>query len=216
MENERPLKRPRTSTHDVFHDPVPVFQDYNMIVSMEGRVVRRGNTVLATSSIQTQPALGVWENVEAWEPVDDNEYALDPDGEWYDEALEADVMLLPVPKVKNKRSKRSVRSSAHSPLFLLADRQNQPQKRPHVVWMENHCQSYLDEIVRSAGRGDFRSEACPDCKARGRETPNMPEFRCEDYFIPDLVCQSCCVKRHRLQPLHWIQVLYFSCLFLHG
>ena len=33
----------------------------------------------------------------------------------------------------------------------------------------------------------------------------MPEFRCLDCFLPDLVCSSCCVKRHRRQPLHRIE-----------
>jgi hypothetical protein len=45
-----------------------------------------------------------------WEPEDNLEYALDPDGDWYDEAVEADVMeeTGPITKQKKQRSKVSV------------------------------------------------------------------------------------------------------------
>ena len=33
-----------------------------------------------------------------------------------------------------------------------------------------------------------------------------PDFRCLDCGVPDLVCAECCVNRHRLHPLHEIQV----------
>ena len=91
------------------------------------------------------------------------------------------------------------------------------QKRPHVVWKELHRQSYLEEIIRLAGRGDFQSaKDCPDCLAR-RAMPCVPEYRCLECLIPDLVCLSCCVKRHRCHPLHRISVrVYLHTCFINN
>lgn len=81
------------------------------------------------------------------------------------------------------------------------------QRRPHVVWKEQYRQSYLEEECRWEGRGDFmHSTACPDCMARRLVQPNKAEYRCRDCLLPDLLCQACCVKRHRLHPFHRIQV----------
>ena len=81
------------------------------------------------------------------------------------------------------------------------------QKRPHLVWKERHRTDYLDEFIRWEGRGDFRWErACPDCYARGVALPGAPDHRCSDCCLPDLVCASCCVRRHRCLPFHRIEV----------
>ncbi|PBK63848.1 hypothetical protein ARMSODRAFT_990134 [Armillaria solidipes] len=56
---------------------------------------------------------------------------------------------------------------------------------------ERYRSEYLDEICRHEGRGDYRVQ--------------MPEYRCIDCFIDDLVCKECCRRRHRLEPLHRIQ-----------
>ena len=76
--------------------------------------------------------------------------------------------------------------------------------------MELHRQTYLDEMVRWAGRGDAGStDKCPDCLARSSPIVGAPEYRCEYCFLPDLTCATCCVKRHRGLPLHWIEVRFF-------
>lgn len=108
--DDRPAKKPRTSRPEVYRDAVPVFQDFDTVLSTEASVSRRGNLIQATRppARTTEPVLGVWETVVNWEPVDDPEYALDPDGEWYDEALEADVMAEKPVKPKAKRSMTSV------------------------------------------------------------------------------------------------------------
>ncbi len=55
-----------------------------------------------------------WITATSWEPLDDPELALDPDGEWYDEVVSGDVMQpndnipqVPLPK-KQKKSEVSV------------------------------------------------------------------------------------------------------------
>ncbi|KAF9470104.1 hypothetical protein BDN70DRAFT_821745, partial [Pholiota conissans] len=72
--------------------------------------------------------------------------------------------------------------------------------------MNLHRQTYVEEIVRWAGRGDFLNmKGCPDCAARGATAPGEPEYRCEECFPPDLVCAPCCVRRHRYHPFHKIE-----------
>lgn len=83
------------------------------------------------------------------------------------------------------------------------------KKRPHVVWKELHRQHYLEEFMRWEGRGEFISDQCLDCKARRVDSPGRAIYRCTECFIPDLVCQSCCVKRHRTNPFHRIEVGLF-------
>jgi len=79
------------------------------------------------------------------------------------------------------------------------------------VWKELHRQQYLEEIIRWEGRGDFRgAKQCSDCLARHSSTPGPSEYRCRECFLADLVCQSCCVKRHRTNPLHRIEVCLSS------
>jgi len=85
------------------------------------------------------------------------------------------------------------------------------QRRPHVVWMEQYREVYLLEMMRWSGRGDFRTaKHCPDCLARQVEAPGEPRFRCLECALPDLVCNLCCLRRHKLHPFHWVQVSLLS------
>jgi hypothetical protein len=73
--------------------------------------------------------------------------------------------------------------------------------------MEQYRTIYLDEILRHEGRGDYiHQEICPDCFSLNEETPGGAEYRCKDCFLRDLVCQACCVRRHRVNPFHRIEV----------
>jgi len=72
---------------------------------------------------------------------------------------------------------------------------------------------YLEEIIHWDGRGDFcKTVACLDCLARRSTSPQAPEYCCCKCFLPDLVCQSCCVKWHRTHPLHNIEASPFQLL----
>ncbi|KAF9521458.1 hypothetical protein CPB83DRAFT_778711, partial [Crepidotus variabilis] len=69
-----------------------------------------------------------------------------------------------------------------------------------------HRTSYLDELIRGDGRADFmRATQCGDCIARKSDAPGVGEYRCQECFLPDLICKSCCIRRHRQQPLHRIE-----------
>ncbi|PPQ77567.1 hypothetical protein CVT26_006159 [Gymnopilus dilepis] len=128
----------------------------------------------------------------SWAPPDDESYALDPDGAWYDEILTQEVLtesITPTQPPKKEKKKKS-----------------QVSRRPHVIWKKIHRSTYLDEILRISGRADFQgSPACPDCLTRKNPSPGVPEYRCNECFLPDLTCKACCVKRHRTNPLHRIQ-----------
>lgn len=113
VSSTKPSKRPRLAPGTAYHDPVISTGDFTIIQSREGRLRKIGNdTLTAALPRTTEHAAGAWEEVEEWVTPDDPEFALDPNGAWYEEALEADVMTetsLPVPKKKKyKRSRVSV------------------------------------------------------------------------------------------------------------
>ncbi|KAL0567412.1 hypothetical protein V5O48_014573 [Marasmius crinis-equi] len=132
-----------------------------------------------------------WTFGHQWKPADNRAFALDEDGEMYDWELSRDPYdsqpesrANPV-KRKKKRSKRS--------------------RRPGIWWEEHYRAKYLDELIRNDGRGDFGLSACVDCQAKGVEKAEAGIYRCKQCFLGDLTCQNCCVRRHRLNPLHRIQ-----------
>lgn len=73
---------------------------------------------IVRTTIEASPS--AWSNLQLWEPLDDQNYALDPaDGGWYDESLEGEVMDPPRPpqistKRIYKRSKVSVSQIQHT------------------------------------------------------------------------------------------------------
>jgi len=70
---------------------------------------------------------------------------------------------------------------------------------------------YLDEILRLDGRAEFRhATICPDCITHSAASPGSAELRCVECLTPDLTCIPCCIRRHRMQPLHRVEVLYFA------
>ena len=75
------------------------------------------------------------------------------------------------------------------------------------MWKENHRSAFLNEMIRTAGRGDFRKDShCPDCISRDVDPPGQPVYRCKECFIPDLACKSCCIRRHENLPFHRVEV----------
>ncbi|KAF9036137.1 hypothetical protein BJ165DRAFT_1417138 [Panaeolus papilionaceus] len=73
---------------------------------------------------------------------------------------------------------------------------------------ENNRSSYLDELCRQAGRGEFmKASNCPDCVASCVKESRPALYRCcSECLIPDLTCCECCVRRHRKLPLHRIEM----------
>ncbi len=93
-----------------YHDRIPLENDFEVI---KARTASSGpNRMPIETATTILPS--TWTFGSSWAPEDDPEYALDPDGEWYDEVLEADVgdvleeAEVEEPKKKKKRSEVSV------------------------------------------------------------------------------------------------------------
>lgn len=112
-----PVKRARLnpgSHRDLL--PLPHDAHSNPVQSVEPKLTRKGGIIRHGQAVRTaiEAPSSTWANLRQWGPVDDCSYALDPgDGEWYDEALEQDVMDVPrpptvLPQKKYRRSRVSV------------------------------------------------------------------------------------------------------------
>lgn len=99
--------------------PLPSELSSQSVEAREVRLVRVGGaqTVVQALPIRTThlEQTSSWANLQTWEPIDDRNYALDPEnGEWYDEAVDQDVTeeprrpIIPTRK-KYARSKVAVR-----------------------------------------------------------------------------------------------------------
>lgn len=89
--------------------------------------------------------------------------------------------------------------------------------KPLKQWTNDCRDEYLDEFIRSEGRGNFTQEHCPSCKQAGSSNTflgifdpepelGIPTMRCKDCFGSELVCKGCCVRDHLHNPLHMIEV----------
>ncbi|KAJ7238457.1 hypothetical protein C8J57DRAFT_1439079 [Mycena rebaudengoi] len=70
------------------------------------------------------------------------------------------------------------------------------------MWVEDHRQEYLEETLRSEGRGDpCNYEKCVRC---GKPDPT---FRCEGQLCygPGMSCKSCIIASHAALPTHWVE-----------
>ncbi|KAF8069293.1 hypothetical protein FPV67DRAFT_1415377 [Lyophyllum atratum] len=155
------LKRKRPDlSKAAYHDRVVLEDDFEIIHSRDAQSRRVGNSSRVVES-QRSPQRGrtSWLVGSRWEPEDDMELALDPNGDWYDEALDAPVMEDPPTHKVQPKKKKHARSQPH----------------------------------------------CVDCVARKTLNPADAEVRCMDCFGADLICPSCCCKRHRRAPFHRVE-----------
>jgi hypothetical protein len=121
MAQSRPSKRARVG--EVFHDIVPLPEDYSIVHARDGRLKRVGNSVRTAPTNRTahHESNNTWSTTESWTPFDDPEFALDPNGDSYNEVLNQEVMEeptkgLPAPKQRT-RSAVSVRYFNFNDLF---------------------------------------------------------------------------------------------------
>jgi len=95
-----------------YHDIIPV-NDYDTVFERQEVRRRVGTSVLSTTT-STRTATDSWNSTTAWAPPDDPHYALDPDGNLYDEALEAEVMEETLVTSKKGKGKSKVSVSVIS------------------------------------------------------------------------------------------------------
>ncbi|KAL0567115.1 hypothetical protein V5O48_014873 [Marasmius crinis-equi] len=158
-------------------------RDYGSGFVRTARYSRSTGRSLGTGTRSPQKGRVTFDVERVWEPDDSRGFSLDDDYNMYDTAL----MQEPFEVVHTRKKKRSRRS-----------------RRPGIWWMEHYRDKYLDELLRAEGRGDFAFDGCLDCIARKGDV-EKGAFRCKDCFQGDLKCQQCCLRRHRLDPLHRIE-----------
>ena len=215
MAQNRPAKRQRVGVGGAHRDPVPFADDFTTVHAREGRLARVGRDSLSvpTARLAQREADETWNSAPSWLPADDPQYAVDPDGEWYDEVLDGNIMEdlnvhLRILQLQPKGKSGFAVGCRYGHAFCaLGFNLISLQRRPHVFWKNVHRQAYLEEMIRWAGRADFMgSKDCPDCILRQKPVSGSPQYRCRECFLPDLTCQLCCVKRHRAHPLHRVEV----------
>jgi len=96
----RPHKRPRPS-HSSYHDAVPLDHDYEMVYARENPTTLRSQPAERVPQLATD----AWAGMSTWAPPDDSMFALDPDGSWYDVAVESHVMEDITPQASRKKKK---------------------------------------------------------------------------------------------------------------
>ncbi|KAK0467694.1 uncharacterized protein EV420DRAFT_1616586 [Desarmillaria tabescens] len=136
-----------------------------------------------TSSSESKPLHGKagWTLGSMWNPPDDSELSLDVDGSSYEDQMNAEVF--------------------ESTIF-------------HDTMEPQKAMRSKVSVTRHDGRGDaHQSLKCPNCIARNveEEVQGEPEVWCKDCFLSDLVCTSCCVRRHRQNPFHRIEKVVKTC-----
>lgn len=110
----RALKRRRTEGTKAYHDRIELPDDFEVVHSRETLVRQRTGLPVDTPR-SPQKGRTTWTSGDSWAPEENLEFALDPDGEWYDEQVEAPVAeaIKVRPKLKTKKSKVSVSPSVY-------------------------------------------------------------------------------------------------------
>jgi len=87
-------KKLRLSQPASYHDSIPsIHKVYHDVHMREGRLLNVGGAVIPAPVLKVvQRSEDTWKSTDSWKPVDDPEFALDPDGSWYDETVEQSVM----------------------------------------------------------------------------------------------------------------------------
>ncbi|KAF8222793.1 hypothetical protein L208DRAFT_1320518 [Tricholoma matsutake] len=132
------------------HNWVDLSDDFKVVHTREVRVVKNGRLPHETPC-SPQKGHTTWTTCVSWAPEDNPEFALNPDGNWYDVELNAPITdttaFQDAPSAGKIKKKKTMCS-----------------KRPHAFWKENYHSLYLDEMLRWEGRGDLHRETkCCDC-----------------------------------------------------
>ena len=94
MAHNQPAKCQRVRVGRADHDPIPFTNEFSAVHACEARVICIGRELLSVPTKQLIQCEDdeMWHSALSWLPINDPQYALDPDGEWYDEVLEGRVM----------------------------------------------------------------------------------------------------------------------------
>lgn len=111
MSQPRPTKRARVGAYHQasYHDTIPMFDDFSIIHSSEGGLRNVGGSSRPTRVERSSNVdVSDWQNSTSWSPPDDENYALDPDGQQFNNVVQAEIMAVEPPPMKKQKKKRSV------------------------------------------------------------------------------------------------------------
>ena len=154
----RPVKQARVG--EAHRDLIPFRDDFSIVHAQEGQLLRVGNNFLTAPAecVPQHEADSAFDSASDWLPIDNPQFALDPDGTWYDEAVTGDVMDQDsgyerenAPSTTKKKKYIQSRVSVCLALFHVGIGSDLTQRRPHVIWRDVHRQTYLEEVIRWAG-----------------------------------------------------------------
>ncbi|KAK7041916.1 hypothetical protein VNI00_008897 [Paramarasmius palmivorus] len=189
----------RRNTGRVYRDRVQDDFDIDIIPAREEKVQGDGRRVVVDYS----PGKGrsQWNRASEWEDDQWQDFALDSSNDLYDAVLHGEIFEEVASGATNAQASNQGKKRK---------RKTMRAKRPNVYW-KTHCRdNFLAELLRAKGRGDFQAQnECPDC--RGQDTTLVEEkdrqarYRCIDCFGAEIVCKTCCKRRHRRVPFHRIE-----------
>lgn len=109
--SERASKRRRAHFGGTYHDRIPIEDDYETVQAQTASRTAFNHTAAVDLGNFSVPS--PWTVGSSWAPEERDDFCLDPNNEWYDEAVEADIgdvmEEIVTPKAKKKRSQASVR-----------------------------------------------------------------------------------------------------------
>ncbi|PPQ97624.1 hypothetical protein CVT26_002547 [Gymnopilus dilepis] len=201
----RPSKRTRISTTRIPVVPQSSTSDNNASLQTHRTMYREEGLQPSTGrTYRLQPNLVT---PDSYLPVDDSEFGLDPDGLLNEAACGADFADVERKKTTDLQS-TDAKKKKKSRRKRLAETDALYQSRPMVYWKKAYRGIYLDELLRWEGRGDTYTDGanlCYNCVALRSDHPGQGRYRCDECFVPHLLCKACCLKRHRLLPFHRIE-----------
>lgn len=107
--SQRTSKRNTVHFGSAYLDRIPLEEDFEAV---QAHTTSRTAFNHAAADLRSFPVPSPWTIGRSWAPEESTEFSLDPDAEWYDEALEAniaDVMeSIEIPSTRRRRSQASV------------------------------------------------------------------------------------------------------------
>lgn len=108
--SKRASRRGHAHFGGTYHDRIPLEEDYETVQAETASRTAFNHT--AAVDLGSFPVPSPWTMGSSWAPEERDDFSLDPNDEWYDEAVEADIgdvmEHIAIPKGKKKRSQASV------------------------------------------------------------------------------------------------------------
>lgn len=187
-------KRRRLDFSHTFHLSLDDFQHAQTSVAVIDRVSADCRRTYPQEYHIAQPAPSFFEPLE----FNDSVY----DSPWDLEGQDPEVVQAAQPK---KRYASSVRINSFFRIRFNCDCFQDDQL---YEWKPYRAE-YLDQMLFLDGFRGFSRDRCPTCTEPSNDCP--PLYRCQDCFIGQPVCKSCCLSGHLQHPLHVIEVFFFFC-----